>query len=165
MKSRTVQPHTYADRGVFDDVIYGQLIYRAAERNVWPGSVDLINGIKLAYAKPTVPSSPFFAEFAIDGYYESIPSRDIIDIWIGSETFLEEIDAKSYAADTPLVSLAKKCLQPDGLGTDRIESLRDFIVLMNDDSLMRDRASQFWLMPIVLMRAKHFRNAARAIEA
>jgi hypothetical protein len=165
MKSRTVQPHTYADRGVFDDVVYGQLIYRAAERNAWPGSADLINGITLAYAKPTAPSSPFFAEFAIDGYYESIPSRDNVDIWIGSTTFLAEIDAKNYVADTPLVALAKRCLQPDGLGTDRIAALRDFIVLMNDDSLMRDRSSQFWLMPIILMRAKHFRNAARAIEA
>ena len=165
MKSRTVQPHTYADRGVFEDVVYGQLVYRAAERGVWPGSANLINGIKLAYAMPTAPSSPFFAEFAIDGYYEAMPSRDIVDVWVGSPTFLEEIDAKIYEADTPIVSLAKKCLQPDGLGTDRIDSMRGFVALMNDDSLMEDRSAQFWLMPIILMRAKRFRNAVRAIEA
>jgi hypothetical protein len=165
MKSRTVQPHAYADRGTYDDVIYSQLVYRAAERGVWPGSAELIGGVKLARATPQTPASPFFAEFAIDGYYEAMPSSDLIDLWLGCHSdFLPSIDEKIWDADTAMQSLAKRCLHPEGFPSDPSEAIREFNTLMNDDRLLRDRTEQFWLMPIVLMRAKRFRDAARAAE-
>jgi hypothetical protein len=165
MKSRTVQPHEYSDRGVYDDVIYPQLLYRAAEQGTWPGSAEVIWSVAIAPATPSTPASPFFAEFAVSGYYEAMPARDIADVWLGSEDFAREIDAKTFDGPTPLASLAKRCLHPDGFPADQREALRLFNQLLNDDSLLLSRPGQFWLMPIVLMRAKRFRDVARAIEA
>lgn len=164
MRSRTVQPHLYSDRGIFDDMIYSQLVYRAAERGVWPGADEVIGGVKLARAVPSSPSSPFFAEFGIDGYYEALPSRDIVDLWLGSESFLEDVDAGRFDTGSSLERLAKRCLHPDGFTGDRQEALREFVALLNDDSMLHNRADMFWLMPIVLMRAKRFRDASRAME-
>ena len=64
------------------------------------------------------------------------------------------------------------CLKPDSVParltyqiSNSFLTLRLFNQLLNDDSLLLSRPGQFWLMPIVLMRAKRFRDAARATEA
>ena len=165
MKSRTVQPHEYSDRGIYNDVIYPQLLYKAAEQGAWPGSANVIWSLGLGAATPSTPASPFFAEFAIAGYYEAMPSHDLTDVWLGSQQFAVEVDGKVWNGPTPLASLAKRCLHPEGFPADPREALRLFNQLLNDDSLLLSRPGQFWLMPIVLMRAKRFRDAARATEA
>ena len=164
MKSRTVQVHEYMDRGVFEDTVYPQLVYRAAERGVWPGATSVITSLAVRRAVPTSPASPFFADYALTGYYEAMPARGIEDEWIGSPTMAQEIDAKSFDDTEPLVALAKRCLHPEGFPTDQREALREFNSLLNDDRLVVCRKHQFWLMPVVLMRAKRFRDVARATE-
>lgn len=160
MKSRTVQPPQYADRGMFDDGVYPQTMYWAAEKGGVRADSPPLGCVMLAPATPPSPASPFFAEFAVSGYTEALPAPT--GTAIGGTGFVDKTMAGDYDDGRPLRTLARRCLRSDGFPTDQREALRLFNAALNDSFLLEDRPDQFWLMPIVLMRAKRFRDAARA---
>ena len=160
MKSRTVQPPQYADRGMFDDGVYPQTMYWAAEKGGVKPDAKPLGCVMMAPATPPSPASPFFAEFAVSGYTEALPAPTGVEI--GGSGFMDKVMAADYNDGRALRSLARRCLQADGFPSDQREALRLFNSALNDSSLLDDRPDQFWLMPIVLMRAKRFRDVARA---
>ena len=156
MKSRTITPVDYADRGIYEDDVYPTTIYYAADRAKRP--TDTILGMRLAHAWPATPGSPFFAEFGRNGYYETVPDPT------SPEQIGHSVLARCLAGDftdaPAVVALAARCLNLEFKLTDR-DSLRSFIDAFNNDELWRHRADSFWLMPIVLMTARRFRDEAR----
>jgi hypothetical protein len=161
MKGRTVVPVDYSDRGSYDDMVYPLTLYWQAERGKWDPAVQTLNSVMLAPSSPIRQSNPFFAEFAVDGYIEALTAPSA-SYQIGGPDFVAKTTAKDYADDVPIRALARRCLQEDGMGTDTRVALRAFNLALNDSSLVLNRADQYWLMPIVLMRAKRFRDQARA---
>lgn len=154
MKSRTINPVDYFDRGVFEDILYPRTVYWWAEKAEAPAQTPFS---RVAFAKTTPrSSSPFFGEFAVTGYNEAMHSEDGPER-IGGDGFLDRVAAADFSDSNPLRSLAARCLSSSGfLLDDRIEAVRQFNALLNDASLLGNRRDYFWLMPIVLMRAKRF---------
>lgn len=162
MRSRTVQPAPYADRGVFEDVVYPRTLYWAAEKGGFQAGDPPLDRVLLAPAQPTTPASPFFAEMALSGYYETVPALSG-GVPVGGDGFSARIAANNPEAGRPLRALALKCLRADGFpAADRQAAFREMNTALNDTALLDDRPDQFWLMPIVLMKAKRLRDAARA---
>ena len=166
MKSRTVQPPEYADRGRFEDNVYPRTIYSCAERGGYTNGGELPLGqITMVCATPVSPASAFYGEFCISGYNEVIPAN-IGEYIIGCNDFIERLEARNFTLTTPLVSLALRCLRSDGFSNDSIpDAIREFNILLNDSSLLDLREDQFWLMPLILLRAKRFTTEARRREA
>jgi hypothetical protein len=48
-----------------------------------------------------------------------------------------------------------------GFSTELRSAIREFNTLVNDSALLMDRQLYYWLMPLVLMRAKRFLQQAR----
>lgn len=154
--SRTVVPPEYSDRGGFEATVYPFTIYWMAEKSEW--DEDVFDSVTLAAAKPRSPSSPFYADFAIDGYFEAMPVSGG-EVMHGGEGFVEKVTSKVFGvADRPLTALAGKVLSGYFREGDMRERLKEFTQALNSTALQRDWSAYFWLLPIVLLQAKRFRE-------
>ena len=116
--------------------------------------------LRINKTTPISPLSPFFADFALNGYRESLPDG-IAPMFLGTNEFWMGIDDDTYISAQPLISLATKCVNVSGFSTELRSAIREFNTLVNDSALLMDRQLYYWLMPLVLMRAKRFLQQAR----
>ena len=158
LRSRVVQIPDANDYGVFADCIYPQTVYYAAEEGASPK--DAMRRLRINKITPISPISPFFADFALTGYKESLPDG-ISQVFLGTSEFWAGIDGASVEFSQPLISLAIKCVSESGFSTDLRAAIREFNTLVNNSVLLMDRQLYYWLMPLVLMRAKRFLQQAR----
>ena len=160
--TRYVMPAEYGDRGAFEDTIYPLTLYWSAERGRWDTQY-LTNHVALAPARPDSLGSPFFAEFATDGYFEAVPfpTAEGADLSLGGVDFVGDVGAGDLDDAVPVRQLAKRCLAGHFNRADRRGALREFVDALNDVALLRDRADAFWLLPLAFLQAKRFRDQSQ----
>ena len=152
--SRTVRPVEYGDRGMFDDSLYPLTVYAQLEAGRWEPTPETSNRVLLAETRPGSPSSPFFADFAVDGIREAMlaPMSMPGGMFCGGEDLIPRTTAGNHDGVRPLRSLAGRVLGGAFVPGDR-DRLRAFTDALNDGGLMTDRQDAFWLVPIVLFEA------------
>jgi len=149
--SRVVRPVHYGDLSSFEDTVYPHTLYGQLDRGLLP--IDIPSGIFLASSTPVGPSSPFFADYAIDGLYEAFPGGS--EKWPGTAIFDSQ-------PSTPLQVLASRCVTGEFRTGEVTSQLTVLAAAMNDAELLISRSDFFWLGPIVLMESRHLqRSAAR----
>ena len=152
LSSRHVRPAEYDDRGLFEDALYPLTVYAQLEALVWEPEAETTNRFHLASSRPRSASSPFFADFAVDGYYEAVlaPTGGRA---LGGEDLIERTTARDFEDSRPLRALARRCLAGEFRADDQRAALRALCDGLNETALMRDRADAFWLAPVVLFEA------------
>lgn len=152
MNARTVIVPDYADRGVYEFNIYPSTIYGMLEA----GEKDYSNACMFGNSRPVSPASPFFAEYN-SGYYEAIPlplGSPLTDVAIGTASLISPVEP---TFSTPIRRIAWKVLF-DGYDVASLVSMKEFVEGINDRSMVTDRADFFWLLPVILLQAKRFRD-------
>jgi hypothetical protein len=169
LSSRVVVPPNYGDLGQFQDTVYPLTLYWVAERGEsWSPTVaaNVVNRLGLFRLRPLTPASPFFADFAMDGYSEAVPSPvddGMPAVWVGGTSFLQNTtsgvlaDATSY----PARLLVQQCLLGAYRGAPAASKISSLASALNNMALLTRRSDFFWLVPIALMEAKRLRRAAR----
>jgi hypothetical protein len=160
MKSRYILPVDYFDKNFFLDFVYPRTIYSIAERGIWDHT-NINSHVIFAPNNPTVASNPFFTNYALSGYYEASITDNLDGYAIGGSEFISDVTNQNYISGTALSRLSKMCLNENAFPADQVEALRIFNSLINNNFLISDRIEQFWLMPLIFMRAKRFTDVAR----
>jgi hypothetical protein len=157
LKSKVVFIDTASDDGLFADCIYPQTIYGCAETGVMRD--DVMRKLRINKVRPTSPASQFFAAYALDSYCEALPDR-IAQRSLGSDEFWQQLDT-NFVSSIPIVSLAARCIKADGFSNDLPTAIDEFNSLINNSDILMNRPLYYWLMPLILMRAKRFQQEAR----
>ena len=167
MQARMVTIPYYTDRGEYDTNVYPRMLAFLAEKGfVTLQQIESRNIPAYVFlSRQTVeyPSSPFYAEFAIDGYQEVVPTHQGT-LEFGGKGFLESLKTLELSECTPMQKLAILSLRAEAFTSDKADEravLREFIDAVNNVDIHLDRLQYFWLMPFVFMRAKHFQSAVR----
>ena len=165
LKARSIIPYNYNSRGDFEDLVYTKTYYWLAEKGGLSPTKprDLSPNIQLACMRPTSASSPFFGEFAIEGYLESFPSN-AGEYSIGGIDFRSKLVAKEFDDLKSIRGLARRTLHVEGFNDEDHLAISEFNTLLNDESLLHTRDDMYWLLPIIIHRGKRFSFEARRRE-
>ena len=159
LKSRRISlPEENSDVGFFEDCIYPQSIYYVAEKKIGLDSVS--RRIRLGLSRPTIPSSPFFANYVLTGYNIALPDG-IASTYFPSKEFWDLVDDSNATVSNPIISIGVRCLKSDGFSSDVTEAIREFNTLINDRTILVNRGLLFSILPLILMQAKQFHAKAR----
>ncbi len=163
--ARVIREAPWTDSGYFEDVAFRQSIYQSARTGSW-SAAGVTNFVALVRRKTDRSDHPFFGMFsANEGYDDAmlVPAVTPGAYGVGGPDFMDRMELEDLGASVEtnkLALVARKCLRGKYRGetaTAARAGIQALIADLNDDSILADRASLFWLLPIALNEAKRLR--------